>query len=44
MILEICTVTTAEIVARLGINTARSLIEPLVQQPSLCHTHAAKMD
>jgi hypothetical protein len=44
MILGNCTVTIAEIAARLGSIVARPWCKPLVQQPSLCHTHSAQID
>jgi hypothetical protein len=44
MILGNSGVTIAEIAARLRINVARPWCKPLVQQPSLHHTHSAQMD
>jgi hypothetical protein len=44
MIFGNCRVTVAEITAGLGIYITHSWLKPLLQQPSLCHTHSAQMD
>lgn len=44
VILENCTVTTAEIAAGLDLNVTGPRREPLAQQSSLRHTHSAHND